>query len=283
MATTLKGYVKMTNKILILGRGFIGNRLQEELGCRLSDRKIHSYQDAEEEIKRFRPEVIINCIGHIGMNVDDCEKDLDKSLTANTFVPVILAEAALRQNVRLVHISSGCIYHYDYSKDSPIDENKIPDFFELFYSRTKIYAERALSVLSKKYPILIVRLRVPLDKRPHPRNLLTKLINYKKVIDIPNSVTYIPDFINALSHLIKIDTRGIYNIVNRGGLRYQELMEIYKRYAPGFKYELIELKKLNRVRTNLILSTDKLEQSGFKVRSIQEVLEECVREYVNHL
>ncbi len=272
----------MKDKVIILGRGFIGNRLQEELNCELSDRKIYSYRDAEEELRRFNPEVIINCIGHIGINVDECEKDLDKTLTANTFVPIILAEAALRNNIRLIHISSGCIYHYDYSKDYPIDEDKIPDFFELFYSRTKIYAERSLSVLSKKYPILIIRLRVPLDKTPHPRNLLNKLINYKKVIDIPNSVTYIPDFISALSHLIKINARGIYNAVNKGALRYPELMEIYKRYTPDFKYEVIEFKKLSRVRTNLILSTEKLEKTGFKVRDIHEVLEECVKAYLKY-
>jgi 3,5-epimerase/4-reductase len=273
----------MKDKILILGKGFIGNRLQEGLDCELSDRRIYSYRDAEEEIRRFNPRTIINCIGHIGTNVDDCEKDLDKTLIANTFVPIILAEATLRNNIRLIHISSGCIYHYDYSKDSPIGEDKIPDFFELFYSRTKIYAEQPLSILSKKYPILIVRLRVPLDKKPHPRNLLTKLINYRKVIDIPNSITYIPDFISALAHLIKINARGIYNVVNKGALRYQALMEVYKKYAPDFKYEVIEFKKLNRVRTNIILSTEKLEKSGFKIRDIHEVLEECVQGYVSCL
>jgi len=272
----------MKDKIIILGRGFIGNRLQEELNCELSDRKIYSYKDAEEEIKRFNPDIVINCIGHTGINVDTCEEDLDKTLTANTFVPIILAEAALRNNIKLIHISSGCIYHYDYSKGSPIDEDKIPDFFELFYSRTKIYTEQSLSVLSKKYPILIIRLRVPLDNRPHPKNLLTKLIEYKKVIDIPNSVTYIPDFIKALKHLIEIDANGIYNVVNKNALKYPELLDIYKKYVPDFKYQIIDYQKLNLVRTNLILSTEKLEKTGFKVRDIHEVLEECVKDYLKY-
>lgn len=272
----------MKDKVLILGRGYIGNRLQEELRCGLSDRKIYSYRDVEEEIEKFKPEVIINCIGHIGGNVDDCEKDVDKTLIANTFIPIILAEMALRNNIRLIHISSGCIYHYDYSKDKPIDEDKEPDFFELYYSRTKIYSDQALAILSKKFPILIVRIRVPLDNCPHPRNLLTKLINYKKIIDLPNSITYIPDFIDALKHLIKINAKGIYNVVNKGALRYPELMEIHKRYVPDFKYEVIDYKKLNLVRTNLILSTEKLEKTGFKVKDIHEVLEECVKEYIKY-
>lgn len=272
----------MNEETLILGKGFIGRRLQEEFNCAILDARIYSYCDADREIKKHNPKIIINCIGHIGNNVDDCEKDLDKALVANSFVPFILAEAALRNNIRLIHISSGCIYHYDYSKDTPIDENKTPDFFELFYSRTKIYSDQALAVLANKYPILIARIRVPLDDYPHPKNLLTKLISYRKVIDLPNSITYIPDFLSAIRHLIKIKAQGVFNVVNKGSLRYPELMETYKKYTPGFQYEVIDFKKLNAVRTNLILSAEKLEKAGFKVRDIHEVLEGCVQGYIKH-
>ena len=97
---------------------------------------------------------------------------------------------------------------------------------------------------------------------------------------MPNSVTYIPDFVEALRHLIKIDARGIYNVVNKGGLRYPKLMEVYKKYVPDFQYTVVDYRKLGLVRTNLLLSTRKLEKSGFKVRKIDDVLEECVRGYV---
>lgn len=273
----------MKNRILVLGKGFIGTRLQEELGCALSDKKIYSFGDAEKEIKKFSPEIIINSIGHIGRNVDDCELDKDKALISNAIVPLTLAEVALRNKIRLIHISSGCIYHYDYSGDRPIGENKIPDYFNLFYSRTKIYSEQPLKILSEKYPILIIRIRVPLDNRPSHKNILTKLIGYKNsIIDLPNSVTYIPDFIKALKHLIKINAGGIYNVVNKGGLRYPDLLDIYQKYVPGFKYRVVNYKDLMIDRTNLILSVRKLESSGFKMRGIREVLEECVKEYLKY-
>lgn len=272
----------MKNNTLIFGRGYIGSRLRKELNCEISDKKIYSYKDIEAELKKFKPKTIINCVGNVGRNVDECEKDLDKTLTANTFVPIILAEASLRNNIKFIHISTGCIYHYDYSKDTPIDENKEADFFELFYSRAKIYSERALALLPNKYPVLIIRIRVPLDNMPHPRNLLTKLINYKRVIDIPNSITYIPDFIKALRHLIKINAKGIYNVANKGSLKYPELLEVYRKYIPNFEYKVIKFKELNLVRTNLILSNKKLEQTGFKIRDIHEVLEECVQDYLKY-
>lgn len=273
----------MKNKILILGKGFIGQRIADSFDCEVAQGRINSLTDAQKEIDKYSPKIIINCIGHTGeKNVDGCEADKDKALTANTFVPIILSEAALRNNIKLVHISSGCIFHYDYSKDAPIKEEKIPDFFGLYYSRTKIYAERAIDVLSGKYNILTLRIRIPLDNRPHPRNILTKLINYDKVINLPNSITYIPDFIGALKHLIKIDAKGIYNVVNKDALRYPKFLDVYKKYVPDFQYRVIDYKKLNMVRTNLILSTKKLEKTGFKVRKISEVLEECVQDYLKY-
>jgi UDP-glucose 4,6-dehydratase len=272
----------MNKKILIFGKGFMGIKLQHAFGGVISDCRINTLADAMDEIAKHAPDIVINCIGFTGArNVDDCELEKDKALCANTFVPIILAEACLRLKAKLVHLSSGCIYHYDYEHQAPIAEDLVPDFFGLYYSRTKIYSERALDILAKEYKILIARIRIPLDDQPHPKNILNKLIVYRKVIDIPNSVTYAPDFIKALEHLIRIDAWGIYNVLNKNGLMYPDLMDVYKKYVPGFTYEVMDHRKLGLVRTNMIMSVEKLEKTGFKVRPINDVLDECVRNYVN--
>lgn len=271
----------MKNRILILGNGYIANKLQKQWGCPIYDKRILSYQDVAQAYEKHKPNVLINCIGHTGArNVDDCELDIDKCLLANTMVPIWLGELAYRNPVKLVHISSGCIFHYDYSKQKPITEEKVPDYYKLFYSRTKIYSEAVLTPLSQRSNVLIVRIRIPLDCQPNPRNILNKLIKYKTIIDIPNSVSYIPDFIKALEHLIKINAKGMFNLTNKGGLRYPDLMDIYKKYVPDFEYKLLSLKNLKLDRTNLVLSVRKLENTGFKVRNIKDVLEECVKQYV---
>ncbi len=271
----------MHNNILILGKGFIGQRLQKELTCRIDGSKINCFSDAEKLVKKYNPKIIINCIGIPGKrNVDDCELKKDATLLANSFVPVMLAEVALRNNIKLVHISSGCIFNFNYKVGLPLKEDCENYFFKLFHSRSKIYADRVLEMLAKNYNILIARIRIPLLNAKHPKNVLDKLLKYKKVIDIPNSVTYIPDFVKAIKHLIKIDARGVYNVVNKGGLRYPDLMKVYQKYVPSFKLQTITLKKLGLVRTNLLLSTSKLEKSGFKVRNINSVLDECVKEYL---
>ncbi len=273
----------MNKMFLILGKGFLGTKLRDALNCNISGERVNSLNDAKKIIEKHKPKILINCIGHTGKgNVDGCELDKDKTLQSNAFVPIILTEIAIRYNIKLVHIDSGCIYHYRYGKDMPITESKIPDYFDLFYSRSKIYSERAIEPYCNKYQILMLRIRVPLDYRPDHKNLLTKLVNYKKAIDIPNSITYIPDFLKAAKYLININAFGIYNVVNKGSLRYPELLEAYKKYVPNFKYRVIKFKKLKLSRTNVLLSTRKLEKSGFKVRNIKEVLEECVKEYVKY-
>lgn len=270
----------MKPKVLIVGNGYIGNRICKELGFGISDRKITCLEDALSLTREEKPDILINCVGFIGRNVDDCEINKEKALFSNGFVPIMLAEGCLRNNIKFIHISSGCIYHYDYAHDSPITEEKDPDFLGLYYSRTKIYAENALRALFGKYPYLILRIRVPLDNRSTPKNLLDKLIGYKKVITSPNSVTYIPDFIHALKHLIEIKASGIFNIVNKSPLVFPDLMKQYQKYVPDFRFEEIDFAKLNMVRTNLILSAEKLERTGFAVRDIYDCLEECVQGYI---
>lgn len=271
----------MKKKILILGKGYIGSKLQDAFDCDISGRIIHKFNEAEEEVLKYKPKILINCIGETGKsNVDDCEINRDQTLFANTFLPIMLADIAYRHKIKFVHISSGCIYHFDYPHQKPITEDRPPDFFELFYSRSKIYTEKALSALADKSGVLLVRIRIPLDSRPHPKNLLNKLIKYKTVIDVPNSITYIPDFVKAIKHLLKINAKGVYNVVNKGALRYPALMRVYKKHVPDFEYGVMKYRDFKLVRTNLVLSTRKLEKSGFEVRPIKGVLEECVKNYI---
>lgn len=270
----------MSDKVLILGAGFLGTRIAERLKCETSTDRIIAADDAERIIKQHTPRILINAIGSTGKpNVDDCENKREYTILANATVPILLCEACVRNNVKLVHISSGCIYHYNYAEDTPIVEEETPDFFGLFYSRTKIYSEQALLPYVQEFGVLILRVRIPLDNVPGKHGLLDKLLRYNNIIDIPNSVTYIPDFLDALEHLLSINASGLFNVVNRGGLRYSNLLEEYRKYRPDYHYTLIPHTDLGLIRTNLIMSTKRLEDSGFLVRHIDDVIEECVRHY----
>lgn len=269
--------------ILVLGAdGYIGSRICGETGFEGSADRISSLNDVEGILERYKPSTVINCIARTGWGekgVDRCEDDAGATILANSTVPVLLTEAAIRHGFRLVHISTGYVYETP-ENNLLISEEKTPDFFEVFYSRTKIYSESALVACSGKHPILILRPNIVLDDRPHPRNILDKLIKSGRVVGGQHSVTYLPDFIEALQHLIKVEASGLYNVVNKGGLKYSELLDEYRAHNPSFDYEAIDLKDLGRNRPNAMLSTEKLEKTGFKVRDIHSVIGECLKGYI---
>jgi len=264
-------------KVAILGNGWIGNRLKDHLGGEMIPGKALTISGLDRIVSEMRPDVLINAVTHNeGSNVDACEINPSAVLFANSYVPLLAAEVALRNKIKLVHVSSGCIYG---GGSVPLGEDDPPNFFDLYYSRTKVYAESALVPLAEKFGFLVVRLRIPLDNRKHPRNLLTKLISYRKVIDEPNSITYLPDFLCAVEALLREDAWGLFNVVNDGTLRYPDLMEVYKKYCPEFEYEVTTLEDLGLTRTNIVLDSSKVSKY-WTARNINWVLDDCVREYL---
>lgn len=266
-------------KALIIGNGWIGEKVCSALDGRLVRTEIHGIKDLLAWIDVSGTDVLVNCVGHTGgPNVDYCENDIDRTLMANSVMPMMAAEAAIRTRVKLVHLSSGCIYD---NHGWPYREEDPPNFFDLYYSRSKIYSELALSAVEARYGFLILRLRVPLDNKPHPKNILTKLVGYQKVIDEPQSVTYLPDFLEAMKTLIRQDTHGVFNVVNNGVLRYPALMEAYKKHHPEFEYSLTTLGGLGIKRTNVILDTRNIDAClPAPMRNINKILDECASEYV---
>lgn len=271
------------NTTLIIGNGYIAGILKSNLKINSCHKKINTLNDIDKILTETKVKCIINAAGYIGTtNTDKCNKQMEMTLRSNTFLPILLAEAAIKHNIKLIHISSGCIFDHDPLTEKPIDENKQPDYLELPYNRSKIYSEVALNILSKKHDILMLRIRVPLNDVPHKKNILTKLIKFKTIIDIPNSITYIPDLIRALKHLIKIDARGIYNINCKNGIKYNTILDEYTKYFTDFNYTIIDQKALKVKRTNIVLSTKKLEKSGFKINTNSEIIKKCVKNYIKY-
>lgn len=260
-------------KIAILGDGWLGNKLREYLGGTLHKVWVTDYEHLDYTLSYDKPEVVINAIGHTGKNVDECEFDRDKTLTANSFAPLIIAEWCIRNNAKLVHLSSGCIFNEEYEE--------WPNYFNLFYSRSKIYADMPLTRIAKKYGFLVLRLRVPLDDSPHQKNILTKLIQYKKAINIPNSVTYIPDFLKVTQQLVLRDISGTFNVVCDGAITYPSILEEYRLYRKDFDYEIVTLRGLGLERTNIILPVESLKKVGIFPIDIGRAIGDCVSYYVD--
>jgi UDP-glucose 4,6-dehydratase len=227
---------------------------------------------------------IINCAGYIGKpNVDACELNKADTVEGNVIFPALLSELCIRRGYLLSHISSGCIYG-GYQKD--FTERDAPNFdFQngSFYSGTKSLAEK---IITQNNPnSYIFRLRIPFDEFSSPRNYITKMLNYDKLLNAKNSFSHRADFARYAIDLLEQSVPfGIYNITNKGSLETQDVINLMKKYNI-IKKEVKFFTNLNQFmseitapRSNCVLDTKKIEKY-LKIRSIQESMEEAISKY----
>jgi len=254
--------------IAIVGKGFISSHLQK-LPHTLYDKRILSYED----IPDIKEDTIINCIGFTGSpNIDACEASEEakqKTYHSNVIVPQLLKEYCVKNNKKLIHISSGCIY-YGYKDGGWKEEDETQPLS--FYSQTKKQAEDLL-----KDDALIIRIRMPISTKNDPRNLITKLKKYTKIIDTKNSVTFVDDLVRFIPFACDNNLTGIYNFVSETPLSAAEIMEEYSK-IKDFKFTKITIEELNQitvaVRSNCLLNIDKLKATGFIMSdSKQKIIE----------
>lgn len=282
-------------KYLILGNGFLGNRIynyfrENREDVILSDERIGSIATSKELkflMTKHQPEIVMNMIGKTGRpNIDWCESNKESTFFSNVTIPTFMAEVCNDIDIRMVHLGSGCIYEgiNEKNPEKGFRESDIPNFTGSFYSKTKIFSEQ---ILSRYNDILQLRIRMPMDNRPGDRNLIDKLLKYNKVINEQNSITYIPDFLKIATELMNRKETGIFNIVNEGSVGHKEILSMYKEIVdPEFNMPtFIEIKELDIIakRSNCILSTKKLEDIGIKARNVREAIRECMYIYKQNM
>lgn len=273
-------------KYLIFGKGYIGNKFKDFLGedAVISDVRLEDYSAVKAELEEKRPSVVVNCAGKTGRpNVDWCEDHKTETLFGNVTAPLILARATQELGIYLVHVGSGCVYE-GYKNGEGYNEDDAPNFFGSFYSRTKAWSEAML----KEFPILQLRLRMPLDGEPGERNFITKITKYPKVISIPNSISVIEDFLSIGKQLIDKHATGIYNVTNEGWINHAEILDMYKEIVdPSYNYELFSVEEMEKItkakRSNCGLSTKKLQVEGIKVRPVKEAVRDALYKYKKNL
>ncbi len=266
---------------LIYGAGWIGNAFKEYLPkSELSGTDITNYQEVKRELEEKRPRFVINTAGKTGKpNIDWCESHKLETVHANVSGPLVLLRATQEAGVRLVHISSGCIYEGD-KEGAGWTEDDPPNFYGSLYSRTKIWAEEPL----REFSVLILRIRMPFDDKPHSRNLITKLTQYPSVIAVPNSITYLPDFLRAAEVLMQKEADGVYHIVNPEPVTHSEILDLYREIVdPSYAYSVISLDdllaKVRAPRSNCVLSAKKAQEAGVSLLPTREALRKAMEAY----
>ncbi len=272
-------------KYLIFGRnGWLAQKFNNFLkDSYISEVDITDLSAIRKELDEKKPEIVINAAGITGRpNIDWCEEHKLETIAGNITGPLNILQACSERSIYWVHLSSGCIFQGRGPKGRGFkeeDEASPPSF----YSWSKYWADSIL----KHFPVLIVRLRLPIDIESNPRNLIDKLLKYPKVIDSENSITVIPDFLEATKKLIEKKRVGVYHVVNPGVIKPSEIMKLYQKIVdPSHEFKIIsekELYKRNLVkatRSSCVLNTDKLKKEGIILKPIKKRITEVMKEYV---
>ena len=263
-------------KYIILGNGYIGNYLKDKLNAYMDPRRITSQKDADYIISDWsgpallEETIFINCIGKTGRpNIDWCEDHKQETTFSNVIVPFYIAEACKRLGRYWIHIGSGCIY--DGYKKIWTEEDD-PNFYGSYYSITKAISQ---DILKQYKEVCVLRIRMPIDKEMSERSYVYKLLKYikegKSLFDMENSMTYLPDLVNAIDMLAHKRITGTFNAVNSGPMKASEILKLYD---PDLKFKIEDVKiiekRLKAKRSNCILSSDKLNMPILRTRLWRE-------------
>lgn len=275
-------------KVLLLGaRGYLGAAFREAYpGAACPDIDIADARAVAEALDREEPDIVINAAGKTGRpNIDWCEEHKEETLRSNLTGPLVLLEECRKRGIYWIHLSSGCIYEGDKGGGGFAEEDP-PNFFGSFYSRVKGWCDQILREFTEPVRgvggILMLRLRMPFDGSLNERNLLIKLRKYRRVLDVQNSITYLPDFLEVAKTLIARRRAGIYNIVNPGTISPYEIMMMYKKLVQhDHAVERLLLGDLSSVvraaRSNCVLATEKLRAEGITPPDVRLCVEEALR------
>ncbi|CAL0323108.1 unnamed protein product [Lupinus luteus] len=244
-------------KFLIYGRtGWIGGLLgklcdEDGIAWEYGKGRLEDKKSLLEDMFRVMPSHVLNAAGVTGRpNVDWCESHKVETIRTNVVGTLNLADICKEHGLYLMNFATGCIFEYD--KEHPLgsgigfkEEDK-PNFIGSFYSKTKAMVEDLL----KEYDnVCTLRVRMPISSDlNNPRNFITKISNYNKVVNIPNSMTVLDELLPIAIEMAKRNLKGIWNFTNPGVISHSEILELYKEYInPKFKWENFNLEEQAKV------------------------------------
>jgi dTDP-4-dehydrorhamnose reductase len=283
--------------ILLLGStGYVGNKFRKLLSERRLEYKIlhraecdvYSVEELTRAIAESQADFLINCAGYTGKpNVDACEFEKAECLRANAVLPGMIDLACKKAGIQWGHVSSGCIYTGDGGKPNGFTEEDKPNFsFRTnncsFYSGTKALGEEILAESDGCY---IWRLRIPFDNYDNPRNYLTKVMRYERLLQAVNSLSHLDDFVNAcLDCRLNSLPFGIYNLTNTGHVTTREVVELLKPIiAAGREFRFFESESefmsiaAKTPRSNCVLDNAKAVSAGLKLPNVHEAVLRAVK------
>jgi dTDP-4-dehydrorhamnose reductase len=238
------------------------------------------------------PSHIISFIGRTsgdGINsIDYLEQDgkLSENLKDNLYAPVVLAYIANKYKIHYTYIGTGCIFNQDCPQNRCYLDTDNPDFFGSSYSIVKGFTDRIMRL--NQNTVLNLRIRMPISNSHHPRNFITKIINYPNICSMSNSMTVLPTMFPVIIYLMKNKINGSFNLVNNGLISHNEILQMYKKIVnPLLSWNNISIEEQDKLllskRSNCFLSSKKIHDIyPYPIPNINDAVLQCLEEIKNN-
>ena len=223
------------------GNGWIGKQFQALLLAKgwevvVATSRAQNREEVIREIDKINPTHIVSLIGRTHgpgfSTIDYLEQQgkLHENIQDNLYGPITLASVAKSKQIHIMYIGTGCIFEYDeehtLQNNKGFTEEDAPNFFGSSYSVVKGFTDRLMGEEFNQ-SCLNVRIRMPISSTDHPRNFITKILSYKKICSIPNSMTVLDDILPLLENCMEKRITGTLNAVNPGVIEHNTILSMY--------------------------------------------------------
>ena len=208
---------------------------------------------------------------------------LSENINDNLYSPLVMALICQQLNVHFTYIGTGCIYSST-KEDETFSELDEPNFSGSAYSTVKSYTDR---IFNKFMPnVLNLRIRMPISSIPNDRNFIDKILSYKKICSIKNSMTVLDDFIPVFYDMLSNYVTGTFNCTNPGAIEHNEILQQLSNLSTEpLKWENFSIEDQDKIllgkRSNNTLDTTKLHTAYPSIPCIHDSIKNIVKIYMN--
>ena len=189
---------------------------------------ITNVDEVMKAVLAAKPDVIINCAAHTG--VDACETDVDNAFKINAIGPRNLSIAANAVDAKLVHISTDYVFAGNGTKPYTEFDQTGP---QGMYGKTKLEGENFVKAIANKYFIIRTAWLYG-DGKNFVKTMLRLAESNDKVRVVGDQVgspTSTAELAKAIKHLIPTDNYGLFHGTCEGSCSWAEFAEEIFRLA----------------------------------------------------